>query len=133
MGAESSFGFSLPSGRPDVGQEVFVAQACTGCHTIHELELPKPKELGPVMITLGGPVTAVKTYAELVTSIINPSHRLAPGYPLDQISTCGVSDMPIYNDVMTVTELVDIVSFLQPQYEELTQIPPMYYRGYKYH
>ena len=130
-GPDSPRGFSLPPGKADIGREVFVAQACTGCHTIHDLELPAPEEAGRVMVTIGGPVTVVKTYAELVTSIINPSHRLAPGYPLDKVSKNGTSIMPIYNDVMTVTELVDLVAFLQPRYE-LMPIPPTYYPGYKY-
>jgi hypothetical protein len=45
------------------------------------------------------------------------------------ISEDGESKMPVYNGVMTVQELIDIVAFLQPQYNVV--VPkysyPMYY------
>ena len=66
---------------------------------------------------LGGEVSKVKTYGDLLTSIINPSHKLAKGYPLDAVSDDGESKMYRYNDYMTVQELIDIVMFLQPHYE----------------
>jgi hypothetical protein len=34
-----------------------------------------------------------------------------------------VSNMPTVNDVMTVSQLVDLVRFLQPRYSEM--VPPM--------
>ena len=73
-------------------------------------------------------VTRVKTYGELVTAIINPSHKLAQGYPLDTISEDGQSRMPLYNSYMTVQELIDIVAFLQPHYD--VYVPQFEYRIY---
>jgi hypothetical protein len=77
------------------------------------------------MVTLGGEVTRVKTYGELVTSIINPSHRLARGYPTEEVSAAGESLMALayLNDVMTVQQLIDLVAFLQARYEVR---PPAY-------
>jgi hypothetical protein len=77
------------------------------------------------MVTLGGEVTRVKTYGELVTSIINPSHRLAQGYPTEEVSAAGESLMALayLNDVMTVQQLIDLVAFLQARYEVR---PPAY-------
>ena len=78
-------------------------------------------------IALGGEVERIDTYGELVTSIINPSHRLAKGYPIDAVSVDGKSKMRNYNDVMTVTQLNDLVMFLQSKYKlheyELTDYP----------
>ena len=68
--------------------------------------------------------SATTTYADLVTSIINPSHRLSAYYPRAKAEAGGESRMHNYNDVMTVQELVDIVSFLQTEYE-LTP-PPLH-------
>ena len=79
---------------------------------------------GPVSVTLGGEVTKVKTYGELVTSIINPSHKLAERYPEEEVSIEGESLMPVINDVLTVQQLIDLVSFLQAQYEVT---PPEHY------
>lgn len=69
------------------------------------------------MVVLGGGVSRVKTYGELVTSIINPSHKLARGFPPHRVSDESGSLMSPYNDVMTVTELINLVAFLQTRYE----------------
>ena len=79
-------------------------------------------------VELGGPVTRVKTYGDLVTSIINPSHKLADGYAEEAVSEDGESKMYVYNGYMTVQELVDLVSYLQPQYEVV--VPAFQYRVY---
>jgi len=57
------------------------------------------------------------TDGRFVTSIINPSHKLAPGYPKERIVSGGISRMADYNDVMTVRQLVDLVAFLHSRYE----------------
>lgn len=126
----SQVGFTLPEGNAIRGQEAFVYLQCHSCHTIAGIELPQePHQAEPPYVELGGPVTRVKTYGQLVTAIINPSHKLASGYPTEEVSEDGESKMPVYNGVMTVQELIDIVSFLQPQYDVV--VPkysyPMYY------
>jgi len=123
-------GFSLPEGDVDRGKQAFLDLQCHACHTIAGMELPRlPDEPQSPFIELGGEVARVTTYAELVTSVINPSHRLAPGYPEELITENGESRMPVYNEVMTVQELVDIVTFLQEQYEVVVPETryPMYY------
>ena len=113
----SENGFRLPDGDPIRGKEVFVYLQCNQCHTVSGLELPVIELADSPHVELGGRVTKVKTFGELVTAIINPSHRLADGYPIEEISESGESKMPGYNNYMTVQELVDIVIFLQPHYE----------------
>lgn len=128
---ESARGFRLPDGDSQAGQETFLALQCHACHRVEGLELPPFQGTGPVMVTLGGGVARVKTYGELVTSIINPSHRLAGGYPEDEVSRDGESLMTVFNEVMTVQQLIDLVAFLQSHYEVL---PPAYnpYTVYQY-
>ena len=58
----------------------------------------------------------MKTYGELVTSIINPSHRLARGMDPRHVDGEGESKIPRYNEVMTVQQLVDITEFLSSKY-----------------
>ena len=115
-GAESVRGFRLPDGDPARGEEAFVALRCHACHAVEGLELPS-LDVGEPIVTLGGQTARVRTYDELVTSIINPSHRLAEGYPMEEISKDGESVMMNYNYIMTVQQLVDLVAFLQPQYQ----------------
>lgn len=126
----SQVGFSLPEGNAERGREAFVYLQCHSCHTIAGADLPQePHAPEPPFVELGGDVSQVKTYGHLVTAIINPSHKLAEGYPEEVVSEDGESKMPVYNEVMTVQELIDIVSFLQPQYNVV--VPkysyPMYY------
>lgn len=124
----SEKGFSLPKGNALDGQEAFVYLHCYECHFIEGLDMPPVDSDEAPYIQLGGKVSQVKTYGDLVTSIINPSHKLAPGYPVETITEEGQSKMPVYNGYMTVQELIDIVAFLQPQYEVV--IPQYHYRVY---
>lgn len=115
-GPESPRGFSLPKGDAEHGQQVFLRMECTACHTVSGVELPDPDEILDISLMLGGEVPQVKTYADLVTSIINPSHKIVTRYPKELAEKDGVSKMPIYNDLLTVTDLIDIVAFLEPRY-----------------
>lgn len=124
----SEKGFSLPEGDEERGREAFLYMHCNECHFIEGLDLPPVPLADPPFVELGGKVTRVKTYGELVTSIINPSHKLAPGYPIEEVAPEGESIMPVYNSFMTVQELIDIVMFLQPYYE--VQVPRYEYRIY---
>jgi hypothetical protein len=119
-GVESAKGFRLPDGDTERGMIAFEDLRCGGCHTIPGAQGPAAASGSAGMsVTLGGDVTRVKTYGELVTSIINPSHKLAPGYKKEDVSVDGESMMEAayLNDVMTVQQLVDLVVFLQPLYE----------------
>jgi sulfur-oxidizing protein SoxX len=123
----SERGFRLPDGDPVAGKEAFLYMQCNQCHTIAGEALPALPAAEPY-VELGGTVTRVKSYGELVTAIINPSHKLADGYPEELVSEDGESNMYIYNQHMTVQELVDLVMYLQPHYDVL--LPEFSYRVY---
>jgi hypothetical protein len=106
-------GFTLPPGDAERGQEAFLAFRCYDCHHIPGVDLPPAEEPDQVIVRLGGEVDRPKSYADLVTGIINPSHRLATGYAASMVADDGESRMTVYNDVMTVRQLTDIVTFLQ--------------------
>jgi sulfur-oxidizing protein SoxX len=90
---------------------------CLACHSIEGFAYDMVnKELDPPVV-LGSTSTRIKTYAELVTSVINPSHKLANNYQLELIQQDGVSKMRVFNDALTVTELVNLVTLLQPKYK----------------
>jgi len=118
LGPESPSGFSLPQGDIEDGKRVLLMYQCLACHRINGLEPPADLINNPeISVLLGGKSTKVKTYADLLTSIINPSHKFARGYKLDDIQVDGVSKMTNYNDVITVTELINLVTYLQSNYE----------------
>ena len=123
----SERGFRLPEGNATAGRETFLYMHCNQCHTIKDEQLPTVAGFEP-FVELGGSLTRVKTYGELVTAIINPSHKLADGYPEDLVFENGKSKMYVYNGFMTVQELTDLVMFLQSRYDV---VPPQFqYRVY---
>ncbi len=123
-------GFSLPEGDASIGKVTFVELGCNTCHSIADIEQLPSDDKDIPRIKLGGSVKSVKAYGELVTSIINPSHKIITTYithPTRIVkklkdrgvvkSEDGSSKMRSYNDVMTVTQLVDLVTFLEENYE----------------
>jgi L-cysteine S-thiosulfotransferase len=130
-GPESASGFRLPDGDADRGLQAFTDLQCPACHSIEGLDVQSPRT-GPADVRLGGTTSRVKTYGELVTSIINPSHRIAPGYRPEEVTIDRESRMALarLNEVMTVQQLVDLVAFLQGRYEVVP--PEVYPYGYVY-
>jgi mono/diheme cytochrome c family protein len=131
IGPESPQGFSLPQGNAEMGKLVFIKYQCLACHSLEGTEQEKVKKHATIAVPLGGKSIRVTTYAQLLTSVINPSHKIYPNLNPDITTLDGQSKMPIFNDVMTVTELVDLITFLQPHYKVLPPNPSNYY-FYKY-
>ncbi|MDQ8182638.1 c-type cytochrome [Pelagicoccus sp. SDUM812005] len=104
-------GFRLPKGDPDAGRQAFVAVGCMQCHTVFKDSLPEPEMPRALTVQLGGEVPRVKTYAQLVTSIIYPSHATTDSNAVSQ------SPMPDLTENLTVRQLVDITQYLQPKYK----------------
>lgn len=123
-------GFSLPKGDVSAGKVTFIELACNKCHSVAGIEQLPSNDKDLPRIKLGGEVRSVKAYGELVTSIINPSHKVNttyityPSRVVKKLENQGVvksedgsSTMRTYNDIMTVTQLVDLVTFLEEYYE----------------
>jgi len=131
VGCENqSQGFVLPPGDVEKGKTAFVDLGCGACHVLQGVFKKLPPEEGgdeAIEVVLGGPVSRVKTYGDLVTSIINPSHRLSRGTGADTVNPDGTSKMPYYNDVMSVQELVDLTTLLQTTYSlKVPEYSPYY-------
>ena len=117
MSPESGWGFTLPEGDPEAGERTFVELRCHDCHTIRDYDTIQQSENPRFSIPLGGKVNRISTYGELVTSIINPSHRISRRYAGEASGKEEGSPMRVYNDIMTIKQLSDLVMFLQDQYE----------------
>jgi hypothetical protein len=116
-GRHSTAGFHLPeNGDAERGRTAFVSLGCHSCHQVTNVDLPRPTVEPTVVVVLGGEVARKFSDAYLVTSIIDPSYRLARFHKKEQISVGGYSKMPHYADTMTVRQMVDIVAFLQSAY-----------------
>jgi sulfur-oxidizing protein SoxX len=126
-GPRSPVGFRLPEGDVLRGQVAFEELKCHRCHRVAGVEdlSEVTLELVPPLV-LGGKVFEVRTDGYLVTSIIYPSHRLAPGFRKADITTADEeSRMPIHNESMTVSQLIDLVAFLQAHYQVVPPPRPM--------
>lgn len=123
---ESSYGFVLPEGDAAAGEETFVRLHCNDCHAVKGRGDLR-EGIDPIMtVTIGGKRTRIDTYGELVTSVINPSHKISHRYMDEIAAKDGMSTMRNYNDVMTVFELINLVAFLQAQYELQPYVGPSY-------
>ena len=122
----SSQGFALPEGDAEQGRAEFVSLGCGDCHSIMgDAELGELDPEAEIRVILGGPTSRVQTYGNLVTSIINPSHHVRRGDREMMTNPDGSSRMRSYNDIMTVQQLVDLVTLLKEHYEVWT--PPTSY------
>jgi hypothetical protein len=128
VGPKSGQGFRLPDGDTEKGKAAFLSMQCHSCHKVHGVELPAPGSKAPFDVTIGGEVTKVRSYGELVTAIINPTHGLAPGFDAKKLEDPKRSPMPEYNSTMTVEQMINLVAFLHPRYNQLDPAP--YYRYY---
>ncbi len=128
QGPESPRGFSLPKGDAEAGKALFFDLGCNDCHSTADIEQIDPDN-ADIAFKLGGNRAVVTTYAELVTSIINPSHRLSNRFPEAKAALGAESRMRNYNEVMTVQQMVDLVTYLQPLYG-IAPVSPTDYRPY---
>lgn len=123
--------YVLPQGDAEAGKAQFASLGCVGCHVVVGVEFPEATEAGPVRVVLGSTTGRTMTYGQLVTAIVNPSHRLPIGHRRTGVSEGGQSRMTSFNDVMTVTQLTDIVAFLQAHYTDAER-PGYTYPVYDY-
>lgn len=123
-------GFVMPQGDLAQGEQVFVKYNCHACHTIPGVDLPKFDPPPPLVLVLGGEVYRVKNSGELLTSVINPTHVISEEYisTLEEAQQAGTTTpMPYYGDTMTISEMVNLVSFLEAQYSKLM---PEFFQNY---
>ena len=85
-------------------------------------ELPAPTVSPERVVVLGGKVAKVRTYGDLVTAIIHPKYEMSEKFTAR--GSFLESPMREVNGTMTVTQMLDIVTFLQPRYRELEPIYP---------
>ena len=116
-GASRGLGQAIALGLAKAGATVICCASKKGGTDTTEKERENAQYLVAKPIPLGGSSGRITTYAELVTSIINPSHKLTPRQPASFTSEDGVSLMRIVNDELTVSELIDLVAYLQPKYK----------------
>ena len=110
-------GFILPQGDVDKGKAIFVEAGCAQCHTVADSDIEQPPGAA-FHVKIGGEGRKVKHYGDLLTSIVNPDHKVSRVFRVEDESGEGFSSpMPKFADTMTVTEMVDLVEFLHSTYQ----------------
>lgn len=108
-GAPEGWKFRLPTGDATTGRDVFVRLGCYSCHEVKGQAFPgatRPGDIGPELSEMAAHHDA-EFFAE---AIVNPNALVdEPRWR----AADGTSKMPSFNDVMTVQELVDLVTFLK--------------------
>jgi L-cysteine S-thiosulfotransferase len=123
-------GFVLPEGDAARGQAAFVSLQCTTCHRVEGVAgLPNPTVPPELVVLLGGEVHRLRTYGDLMTAVIHPSYELSERLPRVFSRRVPVSPMPEVNEKLTVAQMVDLVTFLQPRYSKLEPLYPTYGTG----
>jgi hypothetical protein len=129
-----SRGFVLPDGDAELGRQLFTELNCVRCHSIGDIQWEGTERFDDPHVPLGGEVSQLKTYGELVTSVINPSHKISQKYLTDQKLTLTehMSKMELYryNEIITVEELIDLVTFLQSEYQLVVPETTYPYQGF---
>jgi len=129
----SGLGLVLPEGEAQAGKLAFIELRCYRCHSVAGSELPVTELETTIEYRLGGEISRVKTYGELVTSIVNPTHVVSERYirSLGELAEAGVieSPMPAINERMTVSQLIDVVTFLNSSYESTSPTTPDRHMG----
>lgn len=115
-----TFGFPVEQGSIEAGRQAFIDHRCHQCHSVSGVSLPELAGASEPLLELGGETSYVKAYSDLVTSVINPDHRISERYReelLRQVAVPLESPMPMTHiDTMTVRQLIDIVAFLDSRY-----------------
>lgn len=124
--ANSGIGFRLPAGDVERGKVAFLELDCIRCHSIAGETATGGLEMTrDIHVALGGETTRVKTYGQLVTSIVYPDHIILPKYRVDYTDRDGNSEMPDVTEDMTVKQMIDLVTYLQTTYK--VREPPSAY------
>ena len=131
VGDERQDGIHLPAGDAASGEALFASLGCISCHAVGDAEFGEAAKAGSVRVRLGSGAGRRMSYGQLVTAVVNPSHRLAPQYFSENIDKDGESLMVNYNDALTVTQLTDVVAYLQTHYEDVLR-PGFQYPSYNY-
>lgn len=126
----TQFRFPVEWGSIAGGRQAFVELECHQCHHVNGVNLAPYPGSSPVMIELGGEIIHAKTYADLVTSIINPNHVVSDDYlrtlPRDERS--GARSIMPFKEQMTVTQLIDLVTLLNSRYILMDGYEEVYFR-----
>src|SRR5205085_11009111 len=106
-GVPKGWRFAPPPGDAARGREVFARLGCFACHRIGGETFPPSSGLGPDLTGVGGHHPA----GYILESILNPNAVIVEGR--GYTGPDGTSIMPDYRAQLSVSDLIDLVAYLQ--------------------
>ncbi len=109
--------YTFPEGDIGKGRQTFIEVGCISCHTVDGARgLRDGLNEAERTIVLGGEKERTYTYGELMTSIVNPTHKVSQTRLGTMVQEDGETLMRDYNDILTINQLIDLVTFLEQHY-----------------
>lgn len=110
----------FPRGNSAEGRKTFEAKQCFRCHVIEGLKFPEVEAADFERILLNGDNQEGWTRDHFAAAIMNPDHLVSPDYQKAMIIigdklAAENSPMPASNELLTVKDLIALVTFLEEQ------------------
>lgn len=115
---QQEFDFPMELGNIEEGRQAFIGLGCHQCHTVANTELPDFPTYPLLRLELGGPTDPYMSNARLMTSLINPNQHVSERlWDLLRLDGSVPLESPMPNfDFITVSQLIDLVAFLDSKY-----------------
>ncbi|MCG8602983.1 MAG: c-type cytochrome [Verrucomicrobiales bacterium] len=107
----------VPEGRIPAGKTLFVEKGCYQCHSAGDISLPKAALDQKLIIKLGTRRHAGWSQDDFAKAIMNANHTVNPDYEkammiLGDHFKAVNSPMPGFNDILTLSDLIHLTTFL---------------------
>tara|TARA_R110002096_G_scaffold93979_7_gene211821 strand:+ start:2503 stop:2922 length:420 start_codon:yes stop_codon:yes gene_type:complete len=107
----------VPSGSILAGKTLFVDKGCFQCHAAGEIKMPTSDLSQNLILKLGGESHSAWTRDDFARSIMNPNHTVSEEYRIIMITLgdkfkAENSPMPGFKDILTVSDLIHLTTFL---------------------
>lgn len=108
----------VPPGSLSAGKTLFVEKGCYQCHIADGIKAPASELDINLTIDLGGPEHAGWTRDDFARAIMNPNHTVSDEYRkimmiLGNNFKAENSPMPGFNEMLMVSDLIHLTTFLQ--------------------
>lgn len=112
----------IPKGSIIAGKTLFVEKGCYQCHAAGEISLPQSALAETLIIELGSNRHVEWTRDDFAKAIMNANHTVSPDYEKammilgDHLKAVN-SPMPTFNDILTVSDLIHLTTFLDDLFD----------------
>lgn len=108
----------IPEGSITAGKTLFVGKGCYQCHIADGIKAPASDLDENLTIDLGGQDHANWTRDQFARSIMSPNHTVSEEYRKIMMSLganfeAENSPMPGFNDMLTLSDLIHLTTFLE--------------------